>query len=81
MPEEKNLKSAIENSRKISDDGSLVTYDLTKGVDFSDPKSVARIISDVFFEKGFNTVRLQKTCLQIILTIRNYILTGFVKLS
>ncbi len=51
MPEEKNLKSAIENSRKISEDGSLVTYDLTKGVDFSDPKSVARIISDVFFEK------------------------------
>ena len=29
----------------------LVTYDLTKGIDFSDPKSVARIISDVFFEK------------------------------
>ena len=51
MSEEINLKSAIENSRKISDDGSLVTYDLTKGVDFSDPKSVARIISDVFFEK------------------------------
>ena len=71
MPEEKNLKSAIENSRKISEDGSLVTYDLTKGVDFSDPKSVARIISDVFFEKdvwtpiGDASITMEKTPITI----------------
>ena len=49
MSEEINLKSAIENSRKISEDGSLVTYDLTKGVDFSDPKWEISYIHEVYF--------------------------------
>ncbi len=51
MAKEDELKSAIENSRKVSDDGTLVTYDLTEGVDFTDPKNVAKILSEVFFEK------------------------------
>lgn len=46
-----NLRSAVEDSRKVSDDGSLVTYDLTKNIDFSNPKKVAEALSDVFFEK------------------------------
>ncbi len=51
MSTEDSIKSSIENSRKVSEDGSLVTYDLTSGVDFSNPKNVAKIISEVFFEK------------------------------
>jgi hypothetical protein len=44
------LKSKIESSRKVSQDRSLVTYDLTEGVDFSDPRAVAEALSEVFFE-------------------------------
>ena len=51
MVAEDKLKSAIENSRKISEDGSLVIYDLTGGIDFSNPKVVAKALSEVFFEK------------------------------
>ncbi len=51
MAKEDELKSAIENSRKVSDDGTLVTYDLTEGIDFTDPKNVAKLLSEVFFEK------------------------------
>jgi hypothetical protein len=51
MKDGDNLRSLIENSRKVSGDGSLVTYDLTAGVDFSNPKLVAKALSEVFFEK------------------------------
>ena len=51
MTNEDNLRSVIENCRRVSDDGSLVIYDLTSGVDFSNPKLVARTLSEVFFEK------------------------------
>ncbi|MHB8372634.1 MAG: hypothetical protein ACYDAO_08145 [Thermoplasmataceae archaeon] len=51
MVAEDKLKSAIENSRKVSEDGSLVIYDLTGGIDFSSPKIVAKALSEVFFEK------------------------------
>ncbi|MGC8609462.1 MAG: hypothetical protein ACP5UV_06305, partial [Thermoplasmata archaeon] len=51
MANENELRSAIEGSRKVSEDGSLVTYDLTSGIDFSDPKIVAKALSEVFFEK------------------------------
>ncbi len=51
MVAEDKLKSAIENSRKISEDDSLVIYDLTGGIDFSNPKVVAKALSEVFFEK------------------------------
>jgi hypothetical protein len=45
------LTSTIIASRKKSDDGSLVIYNLTKGIDFSNPKSVANSLAKVFFEK------------------------------
>ncbi|MEM0157374.1 MAG: hypothetical protein QXN26_04835 [Thermoplasmataceae archaeon] len=51
MKNEDELKSVIENSRKVSEDGTLVTYDLTTGVDFSNPKLVAKILSEVFFDR------------------------------
>ena len=51
MSAEDKLKTIIEKSRKASQDGSLVTYDLTTGVDFSNPKAVAKVLSQVFFEK------------------------------
>ena len=51
MSTDENLESIIEESRKVSEDGSLVTYDLTSGVDFSNPKRVAEVLSKVFFEK------------------------------
>lgn len=51
MSDIENLISAIEGSRKVSEDGSLVTYDLTKGVDFSNPKKAAEALATVFFNK------------------------------
>lgn len=51
MSTEEDLSSVIENSRKVSGDGSLVTYDLTENVDFSDPRRVAEVLATVFFEK------------------------------
>ncbi|MCL6003127.1 MAG: hypothetical protein M0Z77_09420 [Thermoplasmatales archaeon] len=50
MPIENNLVSAITTSRKSSGDGSLVIYNLTKGLDFSKPKMVAEALAKVFFE-------------------------------
>ena len=51
MSGEDKLKNVIENSRKVSQDGSLITYDLTTGVDFQNPKVVAKVLSQVFFER------------------------------
>lgn len=51
MSSEEELISAVSASRKVSDDGSLVTYDLTSGIDFSHPKRTAEAIAKVFFEK------------------------------
>ena len=60
MDSEDKIKSAIESSRKVSSDGSLVTYDLTKEVDFSKPKIVAKALSRVFFEKDtLNWVKVE----------------------
>ncbi len=50
-----SLPEIIEKSRKISEDGSMVTYDLTSGVDFSNPARVARSLADVFFSKDAST--------------------------
>ena len=49
MVNEDKLKSDIEKCRKVSQDGSMVTYDLTSGVDFSNPKLVAKELAEVFF--------------------------------
>lgn len=46
-----SIKKTIEMSRKTSQNGELVTYDLTNGVDFSNPKLVDEALSEVFFEK------------------------------
>lgn len=51
MPAGEDIKSVIESLRKVSDDGALVTYDLTSGVDFSNPRKVADALAIVFFEK------------------------------
>lgn len=51
MSADMNLSSALEASRKVSKDGSLVTYDLTKNIDFSNPKKVAEALAEVFFQK------------------------------
>lgn len=45
------MENAILNSRKVSDDGSLVTYDLTSEIDFSNPKRTAEALANVFFEQ------------------------------
>lgn len=51
MPADDNLSSIIQASRKASEDGSIVVYNLTKGLDFSDPRKVADALASVFFEK------------------------------
>ncbi len=50
MSAESDLHSAIASSRKVSEDGSLVTYDLTEDIDFSNPGKFAEALADVFFE-------------------------------
>ena len=51
MAAEDVLVSVLEGSRRVSEDGSLVTYDLTKGFDISNPKLAAEALARVFFEK------------------------------
>ena len=51
MKSDEKLSKAIAERRKVSADGSLVTYDLTEGIDFSHPKKIAESLSEVFFEK------------------------------
>lgn len=48
---DKNLRAQIENSRSKLIDNSLVTYDLTTGVDFSHPRKTAHSLAEVFFEE------------------------------
>lgn len=50
MSTDSSLQSAISSSRKVSEDGSMVTYDLTKNVDFSDPRKVAEALAQEFYE-------------------------------
>ena len=51
MSVDSQLKEEIASSRKKSDDGSFVVYNLTKGINFSDPRKVAEALATVFFEK------------------------------
>lgn len=51
MHPDDSLESIIAKSRKVSDDGSLVTYDLTSGIDFTNPKRTSEALANVFFEK------------------------------
>lgn len=46
-----DLANTIKSRRKPSEDGSRVTYDLTSGVAFSNPKQVAEALAKVFFEE------------------------------
>ena len=46
-----NIEATIENLRKVSERGDLVTYDLTDKIDFSKPKEFAKALADVFFRK------------------------------
>ncbi|QRF75769.1 hypothetical protein Thermo_01275 [Thermoplasmatales archaeon] len=50
MTSELEIRSAISNNRKVSEDGGLVTYDLTKGVNFIKPRVTAEALAAVFFE-------------------------------
>lgn len=50
MVEDDALFTAITSTRKESENGSLVTYDLTSGIDFSDPKKIAESLAKAFFE-------------------------------
>ncbi len=45
-----DLASIILQSRKTSEDGSTVVYNLASGLDFSNPKKVAEALATVFFE-------------------------------
>lgn len=47
---EDSIRMSIENSRKMNSDNTLVTYDLSTGVDFSNPRRTAELLSEVFFE-------------------------------
>lgn len=77
---EDELKNQILGTRRMSPDNTVVTYDLTSGVDFKHPRKTAEALSEVFFEtdasKWFktteNSVEFQpryKT--QIIVTVKD----------
>ena len=51
MADQNNIETAIENLRKVSEHGDLVTYDLTDRIDLSKPKEFAKALADVFFRK------------------------------
>ncbi|EQD61541.1 hypothetical protein B1B_07608, partial [mine drainage metagenome] len=51
MDNDSTLEAMIKASRKISDRGDIVIYNLASGVDFSDPDRVARTLADVFFDE------------------------------
>lgn len=46
-----DLTEAIRASRSESDRNSTVIYDLTNGIDFSNPKKTAEALATVFFEE------------------------------
>lgn len=50
MKTEDNLKSVIASSRKVPEDSSIVIYDLTKSVDFSNPRKTAETLAAVFLK-------------------------------
>ncbi len=50
MTEDEVLLSSIKASRKMTEDSSMVIYNMTKGIDFSNPKKVASSLASVFFE-------------------------------
>ncbi len=51
MSQDSSLVSAIVASRRMTDDGSMVVYNLTNNLDFSNSKKVADALAEVFFEK------------------------------
>ncbi|MGC8515805.1 MAG: hypothetical protein ACP5OC_06710 [Thermoplasmata archaeon] len=51
MTENDAIANKIKQSRKVSDRGDLVIYNLTSGIDFSNPDKVARTLADVFFQE------------------------------
>ncbi len=51
MADWNNIVATIENLRKVSERGDIVTYDLTDKIDFSKPKEFAKALADVFFRK------------------------------
>lgn len=50
MSEESSISNILSANRKVSGDGSLVIYDLTEGVNFSNPKKTAEALAKAFFE-------------------------------
>jgi hypothetical protein len=51
MTDNDELAKKIKDTRKVSDRGDLVIYNLTSGIDFSNPDRVARSLADVFFRE------------------------------
>ncbi len=49
MADQNNIETTIENLRKVSEHGDLVTYDLTDKIDLSKPKEFAKALAEVFF--------------------------------
>lgn len=45
------MKEKILAARKMTNNGNVVSYDLTFDVDFLNPKETAEALADVFFEK------------------------------
>lgn len=48
---ENTLEEEIANSRKVSPDGSSITYDLTTGIDFSKPRRTGEALAKVIYEQ------------------------------
>ncbi len=55
MGQDEDLRKAILNRRSESSDRREVTYDLSSGIDFTEPLQVADSLSDVFAEKDLSS--------------------------
>lgn len=51
MNAEAGIQDSIRGSRKMSEDGKKVVYNLSKNIDFSDIKSIAKVLSTIFFQE------------------------------
>lgn len=63
------LTEQILNTRKVSMDGSKVTYDLSSGVDFSKPRKTGEALASVIFDQDVSKwIKIEGDKLSIVPT-------------
>ncbi len=60
MDIEAGIYNTITESRKMSEDGKKVVYDLSKGIEFSDFRIIAKALSTIFFREDASKWYIEK---------------------